>query len=909
MSKKFQIIIISIFVLAGFSVFLSLTKTRIFKQEAGLATLPSALDLSNIVLPAEFQFKDETIPLTWTDDNTGENLIIQSDRKYYDGRDSSEVYFSITNISDKDQKPDIKFLFDKKEGRGTKEIALLNSQNDVIASGQTNFYKAVIYYPQNSKGEFFIEAKGDKGGYGYLDPYYASGLVGMWSFSGKDTNWTSATAGTTNDLSGNNNTGTMTNMSRNTSPVPGISGQALKFDGVDDHVSAGDPADGRLDTGTSDFSLSVWVYTPTKDNNSHNIVVKWAYNEIGNSGFGLVTRFGRYTMQMGIIHGVGVCNAILWYGSNDSTNDLVAGVWEHVTATFDRDGYARLYVNGAESYSKDISASSACDLSNSYPFFIGSRGIEGSPDSFFNGSIDEVRIYNRALSASEITDLYRVGAARLKVNTPKTLAGPSGGLVGNWSFNGPDIDWKTGTAYDRSGSGNNGTITNMSTTTSPVAGISGQALKFDGVDDHVSAGDPADGRLDTGTSDFSLSVWVYTPTKDNNSHNIVVKWAYNEIGNSGFGLVTRFGRYTMQMGIIHGVGVCNAILWYGSNDSTNDLVAGVWEHVTATFDRDGYARLYVNGAESYSKDISASSACDLSNSYPFFIGSRGIEGSPDSFFNGSIDEVRIYNRALSASEITDLYRVGAARLKVNTPKTLAGPSGGLVGNWSFNGPDIDWKTGTAYDRSGSGNNGTITNMSTTTSPVAGISGQALKFDGSDDVVSVNDNDALDFATSDFSFSAWVFTPVGAATGATIFGKWSYSTTVGGWSFVERYDVAKYGLQLGKGEAPCQTIWYVGFTTDVTEGVWEHIFANIDRDGYAKLYLNGVYSSQVDISADASCDYSNAYDFQIGSRGSSGYRDEYFKGSVDEVRVYNRVLSADEIGQLYRAGASRVEIRQ
>ena len=75
---------------------------------------------------------------------------------------------------------------------------------------------------------------------------------------------------------------------------------------------------------------------------------------------------------------------------------------------------------------------------------------------------------------------------------------------------------------------------------------------------------------------------------------------------------------------------------------------------------------------------------------------------------------------------------------------------GLVGYWSFNGADMNWSTGQALDRSGNSNNGTTTNMSTTTSPVPGKVGQALKFDGVDDYVSVPDSDLWAFGSSDFS---------------------------------------------------------------------------------------------------------------------------------------------------------------
>ncbi|MCG2700750.1 hypothetical protein L6267_01115, partial [Candidatus Parcubacteria bacterium] len=63
--------------------------------------------LKNYTIPMEFMFNNEKIALAWTDDNTGESLIIQSDRKEYNGFSSVDVYFSITNISRRDQDMDV----------------------------------------------------------------------------------------------------------------------------------------------------------------------------------------------------------------------------------------------------------------------------------------------------------------------------------------------------------------------------------------------------------------------------------------------------------------------------------------------------------------------------------------------------------------------------------------------------------------------------------------------------------------------------------------------------------------------------------------------------------------------------------------------------------------------------------
>ncbi len=589
-----------------------------------------ASSLANLTIPTEFQFKDETIPLTWTDDNSNENLIIQSDRKYYDGRDSSEVYFSITNISSQDQKPDIQFLFDEKEGRGVKEIALLNSQNDVIASGQTNFYKAIIYYPQNSKGEFFISAKGDNNGYGFLDPYYASGLVGYWSFNGADMNWASTTAEAL-DRSSQNNNGNVINFGQS-SAVPGVVGQALYFDGSDDYVLKSNPSWDFTANPTNTFSLSAW-FKPNACTDLSGVMLS-PFNPIG---LRLTVRPTTWLFQ-------------LIAGSTYSTGGTcTVGEWTYVVGVYNAvDTKLYLYINGNLVDSDVVALTDTSAIADSLTV--------GYAGTYFNGLIDEVRVYNRALSASEITDLYRLGLARMKVNTPKTLAGPQSGLVGNWSFNGADMNWASTTAeaLDRSGQNNNGNVTNFGQS-SAVPGISGQALSFDGANDYVKLGAIALGG-DTGTvvATFKADTWPSAGA----AMGIIQRY----YGDEGIYLRNDSGTKIIQGEVNGGGGV-----WHGYTSATA-VSAGNWYTVAMTYDGLN-VRLYVNGQES-----AASPDPQIGNwgyeTYGWLVGSGGayVPGSWEdlsSYFDGNIDEVRIYSRALSASEITDLYRLGSARLKSN----------------------------------------------------------------------------------------------------------------------------------------------------------------------------------------------------------------------------------------------------
>ena len=403
------------------------------------ATSPAVEKKNDIafILPEEIVLAEESIPLTWTDNNEDENLIIKSDRQYYDGRDSSEVYFSITNISGQDQDTSIIFWFDSAEKKvmsvervGSEEIPnpklqitnkfqIPNSNppaggpnrkdikdytdgskfSDEIAAGQINYYKAIIKYPASeNQSEFFIEAIGDKNGYGHLDPYLAGGLVGMWTFNGADTTWSSATAGTTNDLSGNGNTGTMTNMSRTTSPAPGISGQALSFDGTDDRVDT----QNFMSSGVTAFTLQAWVYkSATKD---ARIIYK---NNAGNTGhpvFGLASGGDdllRCRMRVADTTGI-----------DYSAGTIPLNTWTFVACVYDG-SYVRNYLNGTLQGTPQAKTGTLAATDD--VVVIGQNETGTSVDRHWPGLIDEARVYNRALSADEILELYRVGARRVKI--------------------------------------------------------------------------------------------------------------------------------------------------------------------------------------------------------------------------------------------------------------------------------------------------------------------------------------------------------------------------------------------------------------------------------------------------------------------------------------------------------------
>lgn len=258
---------------------------------------------------------------------------------------------------------------------------------DSIKAGQTNYYKAVIAYPADSRGEFFIEAFGDQGGYGLLDPYYDSGLVGYWSFNGPDIVDNGGVL-TALDRSGQGNNATSSGANLPTKTI-GQVGQALNFDGNDDRLLAS----GYSGFPTGDFTTSLWV-KPNGPAGGAAAKYLLAKDYSGLEEFVVEVRPSNGAV------GVRTNNILTLNG----TLAIATSTWTHVVAT--RSGSTiYVYINNIRD---SVSGTDGVALSfDGCPLYIGASPngtcSPGGGTAGFNGLIDEVRIYNRALSADRFS--------------------------------------------------------------------------------------------------------------------------------------------------------------------------------------------------------------------------------------------------------------------------------------------------------------------------------------------------------------------------------------------------------------------------------------------------------------------------------------------------------------------------
>ncbi|MHC4159547.1 MAG: LamG-like jellyroll fold domain-containing protein, partial [Planctomycetota bacterium] len=846
-------------------------------------------------------------------------------------------------------------------------------------------------------------------------------LVGWWKFD-------DGSGSTAIDSSGRGNDGTLVN-----GPVwtTGQVDGGLDFDGSNDYVNSGNAFPSVA--GSTTKTIMAWAKSDTadysgQDGEAGRIVT--LYRGPGNTAFSILARGNPATWQS------------IYRRSPDDVGRLYsevtvsAGQWLHI-ALVQNGSNVSYYINGAEANSVNDGIAPA--ISNPTNADIG--GYWNGYGGFFDGTIDDVRIYDRALSAGEIRQLCAEGFGGRAFNpnpvneatdvspdavlswSPNPLASDVNGhdvyfgtnfsdvndattasaeYIGRqdtnsydpgtlvpgetyywridevndpnlwkgdvWSFttyNPNPIGWwkfdegSGGTAYDSAGD-NDGTITGASWTSGKIGSY---ALDFDGSGDYVAISNEP--NFDFGSdTDFTVCAWIKT-TATTDRRRIVNKC------ESGHEPYTGFSFYMDPPGIVKFRLKDNAdVVIVETTTSVND---GFWHFVTGVADRDGNIKIYQNGSPEDSDSLAL--VDNINNDIPVAIG-RSMDYN-GQYFDGIIDDVRIYDRALSDTEIQQLFAEGLGGRAFNpnptNGKTQVDPN--VVLSWSpgawasdVNGHDVYfgtnfsdvndattasaeyigrqgpnswdpcgldfgatyywridevndpnlWKgdvwsftTGvgligwwkfdessgtTAYDSAGD-NDGTLVNGPVWT--VGQIDG-GLDFDGSNDYVNCGNAFPSVAGSTTKTIMAWAKSDTADYSGqqgetgriVTLYrepGNTAFSILARGnpatWQSIYRRSPDNVGRLYSE--------------VNVSAGQWLHI-ALVQNGSNVSYYINGAEANSVnDAIAPAISNPTNA---DVGGywNGYGGF----FDGTIDDVRIYDKALSAGDIQQLYREGLGK-----
>jgi hypothetical protein len=683
----------------------------------------------------------------------------------------------------------------------------------------------------------------------------SNGLVGYWKMD--ETSWTvDCSTGSVLDSSGNTNNGR--SCPNSTGPAGGAFGKfgnGGTLDGNDDMISVADS--NSLDIGTNNLTMSVW------------------FKRTGNANFGdgftLMQKKGGSAASTGYklaLSNQGHCAATdgsansktLCFIVGDNTNYQVLqttstysadSIWHHVVVVFDRNNSANnsIYVDGSkQAVTLTAAAAPLGTLASTNVFCFGMQGCSGTIGGF-NGSLDEGRVYARALSGAEASQLYNWAP----------------GPVGHWK-----LDEKTGTTgADASGYANNGTLGTTTALPTWTNGKYGGALSFDGTDTFFVS----DSTSLSITNSFSLAGWIKVP-------NVT---GFKPIVTKEGGGQTGYFLYLNGANVYTGYG--NGA-FASQTTSTSPITAGVWTHVASTFDGTTL-RTYVNGSLLQSSTPGGSVGDHASN--------LGIGAAFDlsSTTNGVIDDVKVYNYPRTAGQIVEDMNAGHP--------APGSPVSSTLGHWKF-----DEGYGTVannYGSAGSAIPATLTNMDSPAVATSGWSSEgkynkALSFNGSSssgDYLNVPHNAALNI-TGDITMTAWIKKAADNDYGG-IMAK-TNGTSVYDYDF---YICDSSCVQDSLAFYSDTTSPDVAYSTGTITGTdWHHVA--VSRIGSTvTFYIDGKPSGSTTMTGSFAA---STQPLKIGTDGD-GSGISQFNGKIDEPKLYNQGLTADQIKLDMNRGQAQV----
>jgi hypothetical protein len=238
--------------------------------------------------------------------------------------------------------------------------------------------------------------------------------------------------------------------------------------------------------------------------------------------------------------------------------------------------------------------------------------------------------------------LYRFSTVGITVSCPTLAPNLQEGLVGYWPF--------CGNANDESGNGNHGVV-NGAMPVEDRYGTESAAYAFNGLNSFISVADNVDESLDVQSGEFSISCWMKAESNLFQTQGLVAK-EYGDNTSGDYSLVIPAnGKAQLSVGV--GSGIIGAV-----QQSDSVITDGGWKHITAVYINGGDMKMYINGQLNQGEN-NESTALPNSNTALDLIFGRSANFPNYYFLNGCLDDIAIWNRALTLAEVQQLYGLDA----------------------------------------------------------------------------------------------------------------------------------------------------------------------------------------------------------------------------------------------------------
>jgi len=678
-----------------------------------------------------------------------------------------------------------------------------------------------------------------------------AGPVAYWKFN-------EAGDATRHDFSGNNND--LTESTADTiDQATGKYDYAADFERADtEYLEISDSNQTGLDLGNT-FTLSAWLNVESTPDLYEGIIAKSASGAVS---YALAT-FGPNNQLQLMIDDDGFAGGGIEITSG--ADIFRPGEWNHFAITYNG-SVIRLYKNGVEQTTGNFPYYTTITPYNGNAAF--RVGNWESQNGYYDGLIDELKVYNYARSQSQIViDMFENPPPGASISFTSNTSWISNGLVGYWK-----LDESSGNASDSSGNSTTLTDTN---TVSFVGGKFGNAGDFESTASEYQYA--ADNSALSITGSLTLAAWIKPESVTSGSYNIIAKW---DGTNESYRLFQNGDEIRLEL---------DSAGNYQETTASN-LTASTWYHVVGVYDSTSQtAKIYINGVEASSSTTGTIPSSIGDDSGRFHIGAEDSTTTATNFYDGIIDEARVYNRALSPAEVARLY------------SWAPGP----IAHYK-----LDENTGsTTYNSSGNGTTGTLYNGASYTQ---GKYGSAVKFDGTNDLIELGDDNNIDVdANGSITVSAWVYITKLTSDAEIVSKKLGYDASQVGWTLYQ-FSTANGGnicAYISSGVGQSSEACTADNSTNSSLNTWEHWAFTFDRSTrYTTLYRNGVKANYAayDVTPASIGSVANTQCARIGAQSKSTPCDgsigaNPFSGLIDDVRIYNYVRTPAQIIEDMNAG--------